>query len=252
MIFSGVDLSGWLGGTTSVAIIESTPNTPLQIKALFQESSLHPQWKTLSNDYKDKLLIEAILDHSPKMIAFDAPFSVPAPLCNMQEPYYEIQSTGRELHNPYIYDNSARFLYELTGLKVMPPAADRIGRITARMIALQHRFSHVIHFQKSPPLTHEYCGAFECYPKAILKALIPEVPPYKKERWDEAKADLISAISPFFKNKMLNEQLHNDDLFDALLAALGAYSIAIHGVCLPKDDASQWNSFIALPTSVSL
>ena len=106
----------------------------------------------ITPEEKNKKLVYYILKHNTddtdKMIVgIDAPFAIPCYLCNsleaenMKEELYNLNyKISGELANQFIYDNSARFVYHRTREKVLAPAGDKIGKMTARMIQMVNEY----------------------------------------------------------------------------------------------------------------
>ncbi len=243
MIYAGVDLGGWYGEKTRIAILEK--RAKLSLLALVPEASEREY------ERRNARLMDYILGYGPSLIAFDAPFAIPTPLTGGEEPFYPLEtSTQHELQNPWLYDNSARFVYEKSALKVMAPAGESIGKLTARMLHLQKEFPEV-DFVRTPCLDPEKLQAIEVYPKATLSQLLTErVPAYKGAKFGAVKARMISLIEGYFEDETaLYDLIRTDDDFDAVVAALSGYLVKESGFVKPEseDMAKFTNSFIFIP-----
>lgn len=247
MVFAGVDLGGWYGEKTRICFLEQR-GKHLAILSIESEAPL-------TEDRNVKLVQRLGLHEALVCVGFDAPFAVPAELAGKPESFCALTSqTQRELANPYLYDNSARFVYEKLGLKVMAPAGDSIGKLTARMIHLQHHFQETFHWIRDPYLDRVQTLkpiSLETYPKATLQQLLKDkVPSYKGENFNKHKARLIEALAPYFdSSEEVDRYCQNDDDFDALLAALSAYLVMRVGYLKPPQEeiAKFTNSFIYIP-----
>ena len=139
-------------------------------------------------------------------IAIDAPLSLPRPLLKPDTVITPREGTG-EIINPYLYRYTDYFLYKTFGLRPMPPAGDRIGRLTARAVALLHHFDyqfpHITVKGKKIPI-------YEVYPKQIAQSLGFES--YKKEP---------DSILHHFNQKMTLDE----HLIDALLCVYAGAKI---------------------------
>jgi predicted nuclease with RNAse H fold len=148
-----------------------------------------------------------ISSHSVDAIAIDAPLSLPKALTDPEFPQKERTKSG-EIANPYLYRYTDYFLYEQFGLKPMPPAGDRIGRLTARAIGLLQDFRYVFPHIRTDG---KRLPAYEVYPKQIAHSL--GLKNYKKET-----RKLLEILNP-------DRPLEDIHLIDALLCCYGAASI---------------------------
>jgi len=147
-----------------------------------------------------KFIIDVFERLEVDAIAIDAPLSLPRPL---KEPSFTPPPRDGigEIINPYLFRYTDFYLFEQFGLRPMPPAGDRIGRLTARAVALLHyfeyQFPHIIIKGKKIPI-------YEVYPKQIAQAL--GFVHYKKNP---------HKVLQYFKQK----EIFDEHLVDALLCA---------------------------------
>lgn len=215
---------------------------------------------------KNKRLVDYILKHNTEdtdkmIVGIDAPFAIPCYLCNsleaenIREQLYNPNDENGELINQFIYDNSARFTYSVTGEKVLAPAGDKIGKMTARMIAMVNKYKNELNIIKTPHLDiqSKNLATIEVYPRATLKILLKKIDPYKDDNWGDAKkAEMLDYLSPMIDIPTeLHNQIITDDDYDAIICALTAYlaSNEDHGYEKPKEeDLDKFtNSFIYIP-----
>jgi hypothetical protein len=190
------------------------------------------------------MIISYIKQKNIHYVAVDAPFHLPEILvCKDPAPLYLPENLSLELQNPYIYDNDARFLYEKTGLKPMPNAADRIGRLTARMQHIQQLGTDSLLFAKGIdiPIYNGKPILFECYPKILIQHFVKKVPPYKKEGWKKYKSELCEMLKKYINFD--EHQVLNDDLFDAIITVLSAKYIIKNGFLGDDFDSLMRNYF---------
>ena len=164
----GIDLGGCMSGNSAYIYAEIT-NGQIKILEVFKEPK-HKDHISCQNyivDVFERLEID--------VIAIDAPLSLPRPLLNPHTATSEREGTG-EILNPYLFRYTDYYIYKTFGLRPMPPAGDRIGRLTARAVALLHHFDyqfpHITVKDKQIPI-------FEVYPKQIAQSL--GFQGYKKE-----------------------------------------------------------------------
>ena len=139
-------------------------------------------------------------------IAIDAPLSLPRPLLHPETDTPPREGTG-EIINPYLFRYTDYYLFNTFGLRPMPPAGDRIGRLTARAVALLHHFDY-----QFPYITikNRQTPIYEVYPKQIAHSL--GFKHYKK--------------SPEMTLHHFNIDTHMDEhLIDALLCVYGGGKI---------------------------
>jgi predicted nuclease with RNAse H fold len=208
----GIDLAGCMSGNGAYILVEWTEE-----KARIISMSKEPKHKNHTECFS--YLKNELVNTSAEVIGIDAPFSLPACLQQQTGPLPEREGKG-EILNPYLYRYTDYYLYHTYGLRPMPPAGDRIGRLSARMIELFH------HFDYDMPLLHLPQGnipTYELYPKQIALAL--GYTGYKKHQ------DKILEI--FGIHETLDEHL-----FDALLASYGAWKISLGHTVHPPSDAT--------------
>lgn len=147
-----------MSGTTAFCLIEGDGET-FKVLELFKE----PKHKSSLEcfDYLQAKLIE----FDATLIGIDAPLTIPRKLYDSSYVSAPRECSG-EIANAYLFRHTDYFLFKEFGLRPMPPAGDRIGRLTARMVELQ---------AKVPALKSKI---IEIYPKQIAQAL--NIVNYKK------------------------------------------------------------------------
>ncbi len=112
-------------------------------------------------------LADACARHAVDAIAVDAPLGIPAALTDPKAMQLPREGQG-EILNPYLYRYTDYYLYHAFGLRPMPPAGDRIGRLTARMAALLHRLGY-----RFPRISvaGRRVPIYEVYPKQVARHL---------------------------------------------------------------------------------
>ncbi len=219
----------------------------------------------LESDKKDDYLINYILQeaNSNALIAIDAPFSIPAKLKGIEEKHYipkfkddkddefDKYKQRKQLQNPYLFDNSARFVYEKTKLQVLAPCATLIGSLAARMAHILDE--HELNICKTPKLNKKKSlSTVEVYPAATLAVLSSKtISGYKDDKWNEdTKKEMLKVIEKFVKiPEEVNKQILTDDDYDAIICALTAYLVDKEkGYERPENDLEKFtNSFIYIP-----
>lgn len=156
----GIDLGGCMSGNSAYIYAEVQAGK-IKILEAFKEPR-HKDHHSCQN-YIIELFERLDLD----AIAIDAPLSLPRPLLSPHTPTPPREGTG-EIVNPYLFRYTDYYLFDTYGLRPMPPAGDRIGRLTARAVALLHHFDYVF-----PNLTikHKKIPIYEVYPKQIAQSL---------------------------------------------------------------------------------
>ncbi len=195
----GIDLGGCMSGN-SAYIYAQVIDGKIEILEAFKEPKHkeHTACQKYITDLFERLDVDAI--------AIDAPLSLPQPLLKPNTTSAEREGSG-EIINPYLFRYTDYFLYKTFGLRPMPPAGDRIGRLTARAVALLHHFNY-----RFPCLTikNRKVPIYEVYPKQIAQAL--QFADYKKEPQ--------AFLSHFDQKQNMDEHL-----VDALLCVYGGYKI---------------------------
>jgi len=195
----GIDLGGCMNGN-SAYIYAKVMDDEIEIIEAFKEPK-HKDHVACQNyiiDTVERLEVDAI--------AIDAPLSLPRPLLNPHAVTIPREGTG-EIINPYLFRYTDYYIYKTFGLRPMPPAGDRIGRLTARAVALLHHFDY-----QFPHITvkNRQIPIYEVYPKQIAQSL--GFKNYKKEPEQALQ---------YFDQKMdLDEHL-----LDALLCTYGGGKI---------------------------
>ena len=196
----GIDLGGCMSGSSAYVYTEADA-TGITIVEAFKE----PRHK--DHEACLEFLVDACTKRPLDAIAIDAPLSLPAALTDPDFKQLRREGSG-EILNPYLYRYTDYCLFERFGLRPMPPAGDRIGRLTARCAALRHRlgyrFPHIRLLGRDVPL-------YEVYPKQIAQRL--ELGAYKKEP------------EQLFKRLNVSLPHHDEHLLDALLCVYGAHRI---------------------------
>ena len=196
----GIDLGGCMSGN-SAYLYAKVDSNGMEIIEAFKEPKHRDHESCL------KFLVDACGKHRVDAIAIDAPLSIPKPL---HDPFSQIlpREGSGEIINPYLYRYTDYYLYKTFGLRPMPPAGDRIGRLTARAVALLHKLDY-----RFPNITlnGRQIPIYEVYPKQIAAYL--EFGDYKK--------------SPDTLFRHLNTSLksYDEHMLDALLCVYGGYRV---------------------------
>ena len=201
----GIDLGGCMSGNSAYIYAEVSDES-IEILEAFKEPKHkeHTACQKYITDLFERLDVDAI--------AIDAPLSLPQPLLDPGAESAQREGSG-EIINPYLFRYTDYFLYKRFGLRPMPPAGDRIGRLTARAVALLHHFTY-----QFPYLTikNRKVPIYEVYPKQIAHAL--GFADYKKEPQ--------RLLAHFDKKQNMDEHL-----VDALLCVYGGYKV-LKGDCI--------------------
>ena len=164
----GIDLGACMSGKSAYMYAEVT-DTRIKIIEAFKEPK-HKDHLTCQ-----EFIVDVFERYEVDAIAIDAPLSLPRSLL---DPAFTPppREGGGEIINPYLFRYTDYYLFKTFGLRPMPPAGDRIGRLTARAVALLHHFNYcfpnIIIKGKKVPI-------FEVYPKQVAHYL--QCPHYKKE-----------------------------------------------------------------------
>ena len=210
----GVDLGGCMSGNSAYVLIEWT-GRKAKIIELFKEPK-HKDHHSCANFLK-----ETLSKHQCDAIAVDAPFSLPKALvqANFQPPHRE--AVG-EISNPYLFRYTDYWLYKTYSLRPMPPAGDRIGRLTARMIELLQEFDYRAPFINLP---QGKTPIYEVYPKQIALAL----------GYEKYKDKSVKLLEEFGITETVDEHL-----VDAVLASYcGAMILEKKTVFPPKESEGE-------------
>lgn len=164
----GIDLGGCMSGN-SAYIYADVSDGRVEVIEAFKE----PKHK--DHIACQEYIIDIFERYDVDAIAIDAPLSLPAPLLHPKTAMPRRAGAG-EIINPYLFRYTDYFLYRQFGLRPMPPAGDRIGRLTARAVALLHHFDY-----EFPYITVKgrQLPVYEVYPKQIAQHL--GFDNYKKE-----------------------------------------------------------------------
>ena len=164
----GIDLGGCMSGNSAYIYAEVADGKINILEALKEPKHKdHISCQNYIIDLFERLDLDAI--------AIDAPLSLPRPLLSPDAASLPREGTG-EIINPYLFRYTDYYLYKIFGLRPMPPAGDRIGRLTARAVALLHHFDY-----QFPYITvkGKQVPIYEVYPKQIAQSL--SLQGYKKE-----------------------------------------------------------------------
>ncbi|WP_345741139.1 hypothetical protein [Nitrosophilus kaiyonis] len=185
-----------------------------------------------------EFLIKRVIDISPDYLAIDSPFSIPSILCdkNFKPPKREIIG---EISNPYIYRYTDYFIYKKFGIKPMPPAGDRIGRITARCIEFLREFHYDGDYIK---IGDKKIKIFEVFPKQIGNILVGKNYKNKKEK----------ILNILKIDNFKYDFLKNEHFFDALLAAYSVFEILKNNTIKPENDTIKKEGWIYPITKCSI
>jgi predicted RNase H-like nuclease len=247
-IYIGIDLGTWYSNKTRIAILEHNKEK-LKIKDIIkEENEINP----FEKDKKLITFIENIEKYKKnKLIAIDAPFSLPQYLCsfdNKEKLYNPDNKIKGELANQYIYDNSARLVYLQTGVKPLAPAGDKIGKITARMNHIIKEKVKDLNVLKQPIYDKKMQTAtIEVYPRATLSLLKNnEIPKYKGKNFKVKKNIMCKILEENYVDNLGFEKIKTDDDYDAVVCALTGFLIDEYGFICP-DKKYFKNSFIYMP-----
>jgi len=164
----GIDLGGCMSGNSAYIYANVTDEHIDIIEAIKEPKHKdHISCQQFIVDLFERLEVD--------VIAIDAPLSLPTPLLDPTIVTPPREGTG-EIINPYLFRYTDYYLFKQYGLRPMPPAGDRIGRLTARAVALLHHFDY-----QFPYITiqGEQTPIYEVYPKQIAQSL--GFKNYKKE-----------------------------------------------------------------------
>ena len=195
----GIDLGGCMSGNSAYIYAEVCGNN-IKIIEAFKEPKHkeHLSCQQYIIDIFEKFDIDAI--------AIDAPLSLPAPLLNPKVLTPPREGIG-EIINPYLFRYTDYYLFKTYSLRPMPPAGDRIGRLTARAVALLDYFNYVFPYIT---IKGKQVPIYEVYPKQIVQNL--NIDNYKKNP---------EKVLKYFNQSNLDDE----HLVDALLCAYGGAKI---------------------------
>lgn len=304
-MYIGVDLGTWYNTTNKTSIaVGCERNNKLYIKNIYKEytkqdskinciHSLEEQKQILQNskkvfnntnwntfDFETKnYFLKNFLEKESKsnaLIGIDAPFGIPSCLYNKNQvekiyiPKCKGRSLPNELSNPYIFDNSSRFVYEYTKQIALAPAGDKIGKITARMIHLLNYYKDELNIVKTPmPIVKNGLMTFEVFPAATLYLYIKykklsskyleqysntenssdkytKLISYKNNNWKDNKKRMCELIKDDIEFGC-GVNIESDDDYDAVICALTTYLIDKYCYIKPDNAALFQDSFIYLP-----
>ena len=271
--YIGVDLGAWYGNKTRIATLEEKEDGgKLHLISIDSEAIDEPY-------ERNKQLVECLKRkaNDNAIIGIDAPFAIPYYLYNPIEDGHIIETlycpnddsllnNQKELLNQMIYDNSARFVYHRTREKVLAPAGDKIGKMTARMIHMVNKYKDELNIIKTPHLDiqSKKLSTIEVYPRATLKMLLEgetdkdkkDILSYKGDKWKEdKKKNMIERLSKLINiPEELSNQIITDDDYDAIICALTAYLVSHKDYGYEKPDEENLhkftNSFIYIPKNL--
>ena len=207
----GIDLGGCMSGNSAYALITWT-GKKAEIIELIKEPK-HKNHQTCLTFLK-----ELLSNYRFDAIAIDAPFSLPRALIEptFKAPPRELKG---EISNPYLFRYTDYWLYQTYGLRPMPPAGDRIGRLTARMIEMLQYFDYQPPFLTLP---QGKVKTYEVYPKQIALAL----------GFDQYKHKTQEVLDSFNISNIDDEHL-----VDAILASYCASEILHQNTIFPLEEA---------------
>jgi len=305
--YIGVDLGTWYNTTNKTSIaVGYENNNKLHIEGIYKEYTKqksdirtiysddelanilkennkqvlnNDNWNNLlSIEKKNQNLAEFLVEQANNnaLIGIDAPFGIPMCLLdkNKQEPAYSPQphpDFPNELSNPYIFDNSSRFVYEKTNQMALPPAGDKIGRMTSRMIHLIHLSQEKdkeLNITKCPTdLLEDNIHTFEVFPTATLYLYIKyknaydyleafskeqdkpneytKIKSYKNDNWNNNRKRMLELLKD--EVEIDESIIESDDDYDAVICALTTYLIDKHGYIEPNNKNLFRDSFIYMP-----
>jgi len=201
----GIDLGGCMSGNSAYIYAQVTDGR-VDVLEAFKE----PKHK--EHGACQQYIVDVIERFDVDAIAIDAPLSLPKPLLDPRTVTPPREGSG-EIINPYLYRYTDYYLYKSFGLRPMPPAGDRIGRLTARAVALLHHFDYdfpnITVKKKKVPI-------YELYPKQIAHAL----------GFADYKRDPKPLLRRFAQKSNLDEHL-----VDALLCCYGGSKV-LAGECI--------------------
>ncbi len=166
-------------------------------------------------------LLQMLKKHKVDAIAVDAPLSLPRALVDAAYEGPPREGSG-EIINPYLFRYTDYWLYKRFGLKPMPPAGDRIGRLTARAISLLQKLDY--RFPEAE-IEGRRIPFYEVYPKQIAHALGEAA--YKKDA-----AALLEILKP-------DKAMEDEHLVDALLCCYAGYKIVEGSSVMPPAGVEQ-------------
>lgn len=225
----GIDLGGCFSANSAYVLLEKNGEG----FRLFKKPFMEPRHKSFY-DCKN-FLKEQVLKHSPDIVSIDSPFSIPKILCDKD--YKPLNREGEsEISNPYLYRFTDYFIYKNFGIKPMPPAGDRIGRVTARCMELLREFNYD---NDNIFVSGKKVKIYEVFPRQIGELLVGKK--YKKRDREVLK---IFGL----ENEKILEKEH---IFDALLAAYGAFEIEKGNTIYPLNDKIKEEGWIYPVTKCS-
>lgn len=197
-----------MSGTTAYCLIEGDGEN-FKILEMIKE----PKHKDHHSCHA--FLLQKLLQSQADKIGIDAPLSLPRKLYDPDFKPKTREATG-EIANPYLFRFTDYYLFKTFGLRPMPPAGDRIGRLTARAMQL-------LQSKEIAPLKDKI---IEIYPKQIALALGNAG--YKKQKqW-------VSQRLAVDCNEIDEHQI------DALLAAFGTMMIDCGHTVEALDEHEGW------------
>jgi len=206
----GIDLGGCMSGNSAYAFVQ-WHNKKAHIIELVKEPK-HKEYHACA-----QFLEEMLSKHPVDAICIDAPFCLPQALIHPNYKPIEREAKG-EIANPYLFRFTDYWLYKRYGLRPMPPAGDRIGRLTARMVQLLQKLSY-----KAPNVQVNGMSLpiYEVYPKQIALAL-------GYEKYKEKTKTIL-------KNFEIDTHL-DEHLVDAVLSSYCGSEILKGNTIMPPDE----------------
>ncbi len=211
----GIDLGGCMSGNSAYVYAKVTDDD-IKIIEHFKEP------RSKSPNECAAFLQAALTRHDVDAIAIDAPLSLPRKLLDSGAVTKKREGSG-EIINPYLFRDTDHFIYQRFGLRPMPPAGDRIGRLTARAIEMLHNnhydFPNITLQDRKIPI-------YEVYPKQIAQAL--GLTHYKKD--PKQLFELIGCES---------DESFDEHLLDALLCSYAGHKILQGETLYPPEEAAK-------------
>lgn len=283
--YIGVDLGAWSGTKTRIAVLKYNGQN-LKLSTIEREPTYSTEDPSIRNEKLKDCLLKASGKHNT-VIAIDAPFAIPSPLIcvtNIENYYSLVNNKDKKfsIANQYLYDNSARFVYERTCQSVLAPTATLVGALTSRMVHIVDNYSDVLGICKTPELkdksNKEKIQTIEVFPTATLYQIIrissaveqekylqpyttkeeeskniskfTKIISYKKTKskpahFNDNKERMLKLIKPYLVNKMddLKVKIKTDDDYDAVICALTAYLVDKKDGYLKPDNKKDLDKF---------
>jgi len=288
--YIGVDLGAWFGNKTSIAICK-LEDDKLRLEKIEKEEKFVNKNNIVDQTQlfkRNQNLVSKLIEHEENdtIIGIDAPFSIPYCLSASTDlkkeeasikNIYSSEYIKGELTNCYLFDNSARFVYEKTNQIPLAPAGDKIGRLTARMIHIRkcEEQNNRLNIIRNTELdkNKKNIATVEVFPSATIFKLAKaqnslkeyfktidnteefdkskklNIESYKGKNFKVNQKRMLDLIKKYFHNFDENIKIETDDDYDAIICALTVYLVDKHGYEKPNDSELELftNSFIYMP-----